>query len=603
VSPVRSTPVSPLPSDAVALGEGELGRWQQRNVQSTLPHVIEELRRAGNLENLETVAAGMDRPYRGRYPFLDTDVYKTLEAVAYAEAGAPDPATRAFYEEAVDLIERAQRSDGYLNSAFQNPQYGREPWSDLTWGHELYNLGHLLQAGIAAARQLGDGRLLAVGRRFADLAVERFGPDGAAEVCGHPEVEMALVELHRETGEDAYLDLARRFIDRRGRGSVQVSVFEADYFQDAEPLRTLSSVTGHAVRMGYLAAGATDVAVETGDTALLAALERLFADMVATKLHFTGGLGSRHTDESIGDRFELTPDRSYSETCAAIATMQWAWRLFLGTGRAEYADLFEWVLYNAYAAGLSVDGTCFFYDNALQRRADHAVPPNVARWTAELQEHLAGRTEDGLVLAQYTAATIEAGELAVRIDTEYPWDGAVRIRVLRAPAAPTRIRLRVPGWTDGGQLRVNGVRRAVEAGWVDEVREWLPGDELELILPMPVRAHRGHPHLDAVRGAAAIARGPLAYCLEGLDTEQSVDDLLLDQDALAGAREEPGEQPLRHVALALELAVAAPAAAPLYPPLASVPVAPEGRVGAVLRPYFLWGNREASPMRVWLRTE
>lgn len=620
MSPVRSTPVRPLASDAVVLGEGELGRWQHRNAASTLPHVIEELRRAGNLENLETVAVGADRPYRGQYPFLDTDVYKTLEAAAYVLADACDPDVRSFYDEAVDLLERAQRSDGYLNSAFQNPRYGREPWSDLTWGHELYNLGHLLQAGLAAARQLGDQRLLAIGRRFADLAVERFGADGAQEVCGHPEVEMALVELYRETGEDAYLDLARRFIDRRGHGRVRVSIFQPDYFQDAEPLRTLQSVTGHAVRMAYLAAGATDVAVETGDTALLAALERLFADMVASKLHFTGGLGSRHTDESIGDRFELTPDRSYSETCAAIATMQWAWRLVLATGRAEYADLFEWVLYNAYAAGLSADGTCFFYDNALQRRADHAVPPagrplrepwfvcpccppNIARWTAELQDHLAGRVEDGLVLAQYTAATIEAGDLAVRIDTEYPWEGTVRVRVLKAPAERRRIRLRVPGWAEGAELRVNGAARPVGAGWADEVREWAAGDEIELVLPMPVRAHGGHPHLDAVRGTAAIARGPLAYCLEGLDAEQSIDDLLLDPDALRGARYQPGEQPLRHVAVALDLVAAVPPAGPLYPRLGSAPGAPEGRARVVLRPYFLWGNREPSPMRVWLRTE
>jgi uncharacterized protein len=357
VWPVRSTAVRPLASGAVVLGDGELGRWQQRNAESTLPHVIEELRRAGNLENLETVASGAARPYRGSYPFLDTDVYKTLEAAAYVLARVDDETVRAFYEEAVGLIERAQRADGYLNSAFQNPAHGKEPWSDPTWGHELYNLGHLLQAGLAAERQLEDGRLLAVGRRFADLAVTRFGPDGAREICGHPEVEMALVELSRETGEGAYLDLARWFIYQRGHGHVGASIFEPAYFQDAEPLLTLPSVTGHAVRMGYLASGATDVAIETGDADLLAAVERLFADMVASKLHFTGGLGSRHSDEAIGDRFELTPDRSYSETCAAIALLQWAWRLLLATGRVEYADLFEWVLYNAYAAGLSADGT------------------------------------------------------------------------------------------------------------------------------------------------------------------------------------------------------------------------------------------------------
>jgi DUF1680 family protein len=286
----------PVAAGRVRLGEGELGAWQRRNRRATAPHAIEQLRLAGNLDNLARVADPADATgaFRGRYPFLDTDVFKTLEGLAYllAEDGDEDEVTRTvrdFYEEAVAVIQAAQREDGYLNSYFQAPEIDKEPWEDLAWGHELYNLGHLIQAAVAAQRRLGDGRLLDVARAFADLAVRRFGPDGDPQVCGHPEVEMALVELFRETGERSYLELASAFVDRRGHGTVELRVFPAEYFQDSAPLRELDSVTGHAVRMAYLAAGAADVALEQGDDGLLAALQRLWDDMVETKLYFTGG--------------------------------------------------------------------------------------------------------------------------------------------------------------------------------------------------------------------------------------------------------------------------------------------------------------------------
>jgi DUF1680 family protein len=624
VSPRRPGPVSPLRAGAVVIGEGELGRWQRRNANATVPHVIRELRGAGNLENFETIARNLDREYRGRYPFLDTDVYKTLEGIAYvlADGSSASKETRAFFDEAVTLIEASQADDGYLNTAFQNPHYGKTPWSDLAWGHELYNLGHLIQAAVAASRRLADDRLLSVARRFADLAVKRFGPDGDPEVCGHPEIEMALVELYRATGEESYLELARLFIERRGHRTVAASIFPHDYFQDAEPLLTLPSVTGHAVRMAYLAAGAADVAIETADEELLAAMERLFADMIATKLHFTGGLGSRHTDEAIGDHFELTPDRSYSETCAAIAVMQWAWRMFLATGNAKYPDVFEWVLYNAYAAGLSEGGTCFFYDNPLQRRSDHLVPedgaplrepwfvcpccpPNVVRWTAELQDYIAVQDGDGLRIALYTPSTIVQGDLELRVETLYPWDGVVRVTVVKAPSTAQSISLRVPAWAEGASLTLNGDSETVDGSWAMLTRAWAAGDELVLDLPMPLRAHGAHPHLDAVRGSAATARGPLVYCAEEIDAEAAIDDLVIDADAIEAAEIGPyshaGHLETAHVPIAIRARVASAHAVALYPRLGVGTTA--GRNARVtLRPYFLWGNRQPSAMRVWMRT-
>lgn len=448
---------------------GLLSSWQQRNRDATIPHVIAELRKAGNLENLRRLADPSIGPYRGRYPFLDTDLYKTLEGLAY-EAGRA-PGAREFFDEVAGLLEQAQAEDGYLNSYFQDPDQPKQPWSDLGWGHELYNLGHLIQAAVAAKRRLDDDRLLTVARKFADLVVRRYGEHGEEVVDGHPEVEMALVELYRETGDEDYLTQARLFVDRRGQGKLKHTIFPGEYFQDHMPFRELPSVTGHAVRMAYLAAGATDVYLETGDATLLAALERLWDDMVATKLYLTGGLGSRHSDEAIGDRYELPSERAYAETCAAIATMQWAWRMFVATGKASYLDVYETVLYNAYAVGLSADGTAFFYDNPLQRRPDHeqrsgaedggellrrawfgcpCCPPNIVRWMSELQDHVAIARDNILYIGVYADARITAGTSRSRSPPTTRGTARSRSRSRRHRARNARSRC---GFPDGRVTR------------------------------------------------------------------------------------------------------------------------------------------------------
>jgi DUF1680 family protein len=609
------------PVERAQLTGGLLADWQRRNREATVPHAIGELRKAGNLDNLRRLADPSVGAYRGRYPFLDTDLYKTLEGLAY-EIGRDDaPAgAREFFDEVVGLLEQAQADDGYLNSYFQDPDQPKQPWSDLGWGHELYNLGHLIQAAVAANRQLGDSRLLTIATRFADLVVRKFGKDGEEAVDGHPEVEMALVEWYRETGTEDYLTQARLFVDRRGQGKLKHTIFPAEYFQDNAPFRELPSVTGHAVRMAYLAAGAADVYLETGDPTLLEALERLWDDMVATKLYLTGGLGSRHSDEAIGDRYELPSERAYAETCAAIATMQWAWRMFLATGKASYLDVYETVLYNAYAVGLSADGTAFFYDNPLQRRPDHeqrsgaesggeplrrswfgcpCCPPNIIRWMSELQDHVAARTPDTLYLGVYADARIDAGDLAVTVRTNYPWDDEIVVTVEKAPEDERAIALRIPAWAAGAQ--VDGTE--AETGWTVVRGRFVAGDTVRLRLPMVARAHGSHPYLDATRGAIAVARGPLVYCVEQQDVGVAVDDLLLTpaavSEATAHGRSVGG---VDAVVLELTAGVAPAPARELYPVITDQEAqSAVDEVPATLVPYFLWGNRQALAMRVWLR--
>ncbi|RKT77508.1 hypothetical protein DFJ68_0931 [Terracoccus luteus] len=653
----------PLGPDAVRLHDGSgpeparsglLGRWQRRNREATAPHVTREIRGAGNLENFRRLVDGTaaDSPYRGRYPFLDTDVYKTLEGLAYelARPAAPgeDPALvaglRDFYEEAVDLVTRAQAPDGYLGTAFQGPDPLRVPWDDLAWGHELYNLGHLTQAAVAASRGLDDRRLLEVACRFADLAVGRYGDDGEALYCGHPEVEMALVELARETGDGRYLRLAQLFVDRRGSGALTHTVFPPEYFQDHVPLRELDSVTGHAVRMAYLGAGATDVAVETEDADLLDHLLRLWDDMVATKAYVTGGLGARHSDEAFGDRYELPSERAYAETCAAIGAMQWGWRLFVATGRADILDDVELMLYNAYAVGLSAEGTSFFYDNPLQRRPDHeqrsgaetggeplrrawfgcpCCPPNVVRWAAELQDHVAVADERDLTIALLTAADVRSDPLDVTVETGYPYDGRVVVTVTRASGDARHLRLRVPGWaTEGGRrlaVTVDGgaLDARPDAGWLTLSGPWRSGTRVVLELPLQTRCVVSHPHVDATRGAVAVLRGPVVHCLEQQDAAAPVDDLVLvgvdpadrpdgEPTGAAGASPAAADDPWSPLAHAVTARVVArpPASGRLYPELTDPPAAPEGEPVVTrvrLVPYHLWGNREVGAMRVWLR--
>jgi len=637
---VHAGAVAPLAGGAVmplggVITGGLLARWQRRNREATIPHVIAQLREAGNVENLTRLLSGNPVPYRGRYPFLDSDLYKTLEGLAYELAVGEDEAIRGFYEEVVELLREVQADDGYLNSRFQDPASDREPWSDLAWGHELYNLGHLIQAAVAAHRRLGDDRLLAIATKFADLVVSRYGQDGTDAVCGHPEAEMALVELYRVTRNPAYLRQAELLIDRRGHRTIKQTVFPPDYWQDHRPFREMPGVTGHAVRMVYLAAGATDVWIETGDETLEEPLTRLWDDMVSRKLYITGGLGSRHSDEAIGDGYELPAERAYAETCAAIGTMQWAWRMFVATGQARYVDVFETVLYNAFAVGLSADGTAFFYDNPLQRRADHdqrsgaeiggeplrrpwfgcpCCPPNVVRWMSQLGDYLVAQSDGVLWIANYADATIEATGITVSVATAYPWDGNITIKVDKSPAVgvPYGINLRIPSWagrlSDSNNLlfvsswqhKQQIVRE--EPGWVTVTGVWRDGDQITLHLPMRVRAHGSHPYLDATRGAVAIARGPVVYAVEQEDCAADIDDVALDaRHAIRSASVTPGPAVLPDsLAIRATAIEAQPETSELYPELPTEP-ARGAAVPITLIPYFLWGNRDPGPMRVWIR--
>ncbi|MFF3333853.1 glycoside hydrolase family 127 protein [Streptomyces sp. NPDC002888] len=630
VAPSRGR-LRPLGLDEVRITGGFWDRRRQVNATATLDHCRHWMERVGWIGNFPAAVEGrIHRDRRGR-EFADSDVYKLLEAMAWAAGSGADTALDAQIAALTETIAPAQEPDGYLNTAFGRP--GQQPrYSDLEWGHELYCYGHLIQAGVAQTRARGEGELAKIARRAADHVCATFGAGGIEGVCGHPEIETALVELARATGEQRYLDQAALFVDRRGHRTLADIEFGRAYFQDDMPVREATVLRGHAVRALYLAAGAVDVAVETGDEDLLAAVVRQWEAAVARRTYLTGGMGSHHRDESFGDDFVLPPDRAYSETCAGVASVMLSWRLLLATGDPRYADLAERTLFNVVATSPSDDGRAFFYANTLHRRrrgtaapldadspraesslrapwfAVSCCPTNVARTLAQLPAYLATADDDGIQLHQYAdaeiATTLAGGHgLALRVRTDYPSGGAVTVRIGRSPDHPWTLSLRVPSWTQGATAWLvdpDGVHRAVEPGTAEVTRVFRPGDEIRLELPVAPRWTGADPRVDAVRGTLAVQRGPLVYCAESVDLPdgREVDAVRVDPSA------EPQDGPDDTVVVPGELAAPEPApdAAWPYRPLddASAPAAE--RTGIVLVPYHSWANRGPSTMRVWLPT-
>lgn len=617
--------LTPLGVSDVDLAGGFWGDRVRVNRDRTLMHGYEQLRAMGTLDNLR-LAAGAKGRYRAltdsagfAFPFLDSDVYKWLEAVGWELGRAPDERLAAAAEDAIAVVAAAQRPDGYINSYVQVVA-GGEPYRDLAWGHEFYCVGHLIQAAVAWHRALGDDRLLGIATRAADSIDREFGPDGRSGIDGHPGIEMALVELTRVTGHPRYVRLASRMIEARGHGLLGGGRFGDAYWQDHLPVRDAPTVVGHAVRQMYLDCGAVDVAVELGDRELLDAVIRRWADLVRTRSYLTGGLGSRFRDEAFGDPFELPPDQAYAETCAAIASVMLAWRLLLATGDLTYADAIERTTYNGLLSGIALDGTHFFYVNPLQRRTHRAAtapgdgerapwfpcaccPPNLMRFISTWRQYLATSDATGIQIHQYAPAEIRGrvGEATVRlaVETGYPWDGTVRVRVLETPAAPWTLSLRVPGWYGSATLGENGAEATVlpaGARSFERHRVWRAGDTVALYLDMPIRVTEPAPEIDAVRGCVAIERGPLVYCLETIDLPPGteLEDLAIDPTR------QPSLRPDVDAALGV-VGVTVPVVRRASSKRIKGSSAAELSAGAI--PYFAWANRAVDAMRVWIPVE
>jgi DUF1680 family protein len=607
-----------IPLKQVSVREGFWSGRQRINYSTSLKHAYKKLGDSGNFNNLK-LAAGSGQGEYHEPVFMDSDIYKWLEAVSYALVNVSDPELEAMADEAVDMIEAAQQDDGYLNSYFQVVAPDKK-WTELAMGHELYCAGHLFEAAVAHHRATGQNKLLNVAVRFADHIDGTFGPGKDDAVPGHPEIELALVELFREIGEKRYLALADFFISQRGYGKmIGKTPFRSGYHQDRVPVRESEIVEGHAVRQLYLLAGVADIYLETGEKALLEVSERLWRDMTAHKMHITAGLGARHLGESFGESYELPSDTCYCETCAAIANMMWNWRMLSVSGEARYADLLERSLYNGFLSGISLDGQRYFYVNPLLSQGGiqrpewygcACCPPNVMRQIALLGHYIATTSEEGVQIHQYISSefTVDLhGDSAVKIllDTSYPWDGTTNLTIQETGESPWELALRIPGWCEESSLQVGDrlIDVSEKAGdYVRIKRSWQNGDVVQLKLVLQPRFIEPNPRVDGIRNSLAVAHGPLVYCFEGVDQPKGVNlsDLRVDgsmsleafwqKDLLEGIVE------IKAKGAVVDMS---PWDGLLYRSTSSNTL-PYKDLELTAVPYFAWANRDPGTMRVWI---
>jgi DUF1680 family protein len=618
-APSLEAPLRPVDYRRVTFSDPFWAPRLRANRETTVPHLFRKLREVGAVGNFERAAAGQKGGHEG-YVFADSDVHKTLEAAALCLGAGGDARIAAELDALVPVLARAQQPDGYLNTAYQLDDKPR--FTNLRDDHELYCAGHLVEAGVAHFEATGRRDLLDVARRTADLLERTFGdgPGKRPGYPGHPELELALVKLSKATGDTRYLRLAQYFVEHRGERffatehQTPLAEYDGTYWQDDAKIRDHQVIAGHAVRALYLFSGALDVARETRDLTLQAAAERIWKNAVERRMFVTGGLGSSARNEGFTDDYDLPTYDAYQETCASIAFVLLNERLLLLTGDARYADLVEWSLHNAVAAGVSLAGDRFFYVNPLASRGTHhrqdwyrcaCCPPNVARTFAGLGRHAFATSADDVYVNLYAASAADLdvgrGKARLRLAGAYPWDGRVTITVDETTAGAFALRLRKPGWCDGpAAVRVNGAPPAAtaERGYLVVRRDWRPGDRVELDLPMPVRRIEGHPYVEQTAGRVALGRGPIVYCVEQADVSAPLPALRLPAAAeLRPEREASlgGAVVLRGSARALVVGEGAP----LY---AGAGARAAQAVPLTAVPYGAWDNRVAGAMRVWLPT-
>ena len=611
-----------VPLSDVTVDDGFWAPKVKVNRRRSLPHQWSECVRTGRIDNFR-VAAGRKAGEITKHLAPDSDVAKWIEAAAYDLNAEPESPVAAELDEVIGLIAAAQDRCGYLDTSFQlQPERW---WTNLDHGHELYCGGHLIQAAVACRRATGDDRLLGVVRRWADYVGGIFGPGGRPGTGGHPEVEMALVELYRETGDRSYLELCSFFVEERGNTPPVLN--GSPYLQDHLPIREQITPTGHAVRQLYLCSGVTDLYAETGDTSLLAAMEKMWESFTTRRMYVTGGAGARYEGEAFGVDYELPNRTAYSESCAAIASAQWNWRMLLVTGDARYADAMERALYNTVLASVSLDGRTYFYTNPLEHDGGDALagnrgsnrrtskhwdhvpccPPNVARTIASVGGLVYGRTDSALYVHLYvgSSARVETVGTAVEVTqkTDYPWDGRVEVTVSPEKKARFALMLRIPGWARSARVKVNGRKagaRPVPGSYLKIARTWAPGDRVVLDMPMPVERLVSHPRVSSNAGCAALQRGPIVYCIESADHGRA------DLFGLALPEKADPEAEFRPRLLGGVVVVTAGGfSRPAVPGLFAVRKKAGGRskkVKLTAVPYFAWANRRPGAMRVWVPT-
>jgi uncharacterized protein len=592
---------------------------QETNRTVSIPINFENLANAGNIKNLELAAAKATVGYSGPV-YMDSDLYKALEAASYSLAMHPDPALDKRLDEIIAILAAAQQPDGYLNSYYTVKEPGKR-WTNLRDNHELYCAGHMFEAAVAHTQATGKKAFIDIATRFADHIDSVFGPPPKRlGYPGHPEIELALIKLWRVTGQRRYFELARFFVENRGRiffadeHQIPPDSYDGTYWQDDVPIFDHQKIKGHAVRAAYLLSGVVDVMGETGDPRLIRMVDRVWRNATQKNLYITGGMGPSGSNEGFTTDYDLPNLTAYQETCASVALAQWGHRLSLLYGDARYVDVLERSLYNGVLDGVSLDGRRFFYVNPLASTGQHhrsewfgcaCCPPNVARTLASLGGYAYAASDAALFVNLYIQGDVTTRvanqKVTLKVSTQYPWDGKVTFRPDPASPLEWSLHLRVPGWCEGATVSINGRKVSdpkVQRGYIVLARSWRKGDVVVLNLPMPICRVAAHPAVKADIGLLALQRGPIVYCLEGCDHKEPLASLYLPADAELKTEKDP--RLLGGVVVIKGEAQVAPEMGWKGPLYQSTPRS--RRVPLMAIPYYTWDNRQPGAMQVWLPT-
>ncbi len=605
----------------------------ETNRTVTIPASFAKCEETGRIQNFQVAGKLREGEFKGHFPFDDSDVYKIIEGASYSLSIHPDSKLESYLDTLISYIAAAQEPDGYLQTwRTINPlkpptnwSGGEERWSNIRSGHELYDMGHFYEAATAHFNATGKKNMLNLALKNADLIIRTFGPGKIITVPGHEEIEIGLVKLYRVTKDRKYLDEAKFFLDHRGNKEGRAELY-GEYNQDNIPVIQQTEAVGHAVRAGYLYSGMADVAALTGDFAYLAAIDKIWENVVSKKLYLTGGIGARHKGEAFGDNYELPNLTAYNETCAAIANVYWNYRMFLLHGDAKYIDVLERSLYNGVISGIGLDGKTFFYPNPLECDLHYkfnsgetldrqpwfdcsCCPTNLCRFIASVPGYIYARGNNSLyvnLFAQSSSSIRLNKKLSVTIaqETKYPWEGKVKISVSPEKSSQFALCLRIPGWAgnkvvpsdlysfitpenDSVSVTVNGEKfqYKIEKGYAVIDREWNKGDEVSYNIPMDIRRVEANKKVADDLGKVAIERGPIVYCLESVDNGSDLMKLALPDSSQLAESFNPDEL-MGIVTISGEAQVE------------NDKKTQSQKFTAI--PYFVWNNRGANEMKVWI---
>ncbi|MDB5148831.1 MAG: glycoside hydrolase family protein [Mucilaginibacter sp.] len=630
----KDYPIKPVSFTNVKLNDHFWTSRIETNRTVTIPASFARCENTGRVKNFE-MAAVRSGKFCTKFPFDDTDIYKTIEGASYSMAVHPDSKLDDYVDSLITIVGKAQEADGYLYTArtidplHPHPWSGPERWvKENELSHELYNSGHMFEAAAAHYLATNKRNFLDIALKNADLLVKTFGPGKRHVAPGHEIVEMGLVRLYRITGKKEYLDLAKFFIDERGHRTYDKTSTDewknGMYWQDNEPVIAQDDAEGHAVRAMYLYSGMADVAALTGDKEYITAIDKIWNNMVSKKIYVQGGIGAVPGGERFGADYELPNTTAYNETCAAIGDVFWNQRMFLLHGESKYIDVLEKVLYNGLISGVGLDGKSFFYTNAMQviNGVTHheleptrsgwfecsCCPTNMARFLPSLSGYMYAQKDNNVFVNLFIAGTanMEVGNKKVSIvqSNNYPWNGALSFAV--TPEAPTNfaMRIRVPGWARAEaipsdlyafqnksaakiSLKLNGkaVAYKVENGYAVINRQWKKGDNIQLNLPMEVKKVIANKALVDDKSKTALQRGPIMYCAEWKDNGGTVSNLVIPANAIFKPVAEPG---LLNGVTVLKGQI-----------LSQTKGETAKKVELTAIPYYSWANRGKGEMTVW----